>query len=877
MRSFVLLAVLVSGFALTSVFLNPGPSLLEIPVIEQSEPLMPEDLKQIPKKDRPDLAAELDALLTIDPATGIVPRERLWAASRRATTLKRSRSQELVTSEWEERGPSNVGGRTRAIAFDPNDPKNKRVWVGGVAGGLWYTDDITDPLAPWANVNDFWSNLAISSLAFDPSTPSVAYAGTGEGWFNGDAVRGAGIFKTIDGGENWDLIESTADNSQFYYVQDLAVHPATSDVLAATRSGLFRSQDGGESWERVLGQGVGASTSRIADLEIAADGTIYAALGIFSGGEIYSSSSGALGSWTELSLGTNGLPSSGYDRVEIATAPSDADVVYAALQDEVSYGVLGIYRTEDAGTTWEEVNLPNDVQYGTEFARGQAWYDLALGVDPNDADGAYVGAINLFKTTDGGDSWTQVSHWYGGFGEPYVHADQHAVVFRPGSSEEVVFGNDGGVYYTATATLNQPVFLNRNDGYNVTQFYAGSIAPEADSPVMLAGAQDNGTQRYNADGINVTTEVYGGDGGFNFIDQDDSNVAITSYVYNNFYRSLNGGNNFTATLINETSGFFINRADYDDRENILYTARDGDSIYRVSNVDRVIFTREIVNVDIARTATHLRVSPYAPEGTSTLFLGTLGGLNGGRVYRLDDAESAEPTLTWINEGAGMPAGSVSCIEIGADEDHLLVTYSNYGLTSVWETRDGGETWVSKGGDLPDVPVRWALFNPNDRRAALLATEAGVFETTTLGADEPVWTPSPSIPTTRVDMLQWRASDQRVMAATHGRGSFTATFKQNPVSTEDPAATLATTHTLSAFPNPFAERTAVVLRVAAPQRVRAEVFDVAGRRVAVLHDGPLAPGAEHRFTLDGRGLASGTYVVAVTGEAFRDDVRLTLTR
>ena len=126
--------------------------------------------------------------------------------------------------------------------WDPNDSNNEKLWAAGVAGGIWFNNDITDINSSWQNVDDFMANLAITTLAYDPTNTQIFYAGTGEGFFNGDAVRGAGIFKSTDGGSSWALISDT-ETSDFNYVQKVVV-AGTGTVLAATRTGIFRSTDG---------------------------------------------------------------------------------------------------------------------------------------------------------------------------------------------------------------------------------------------------------------------------------------------------------------------------------------------------------------------------------------------------------------------------------------------------------------------------------------------------------------------------------------------------------------------------------------------------------------------------------------------------------
>lgn len=845
-------------------FLNEHPYANRTPITR-------DELKAIPKKDRPDLAAEQQFLLTMDPDTRTIPIERLYEANRIATSLKRGAGSSLVIEEWEERGPTNVGGRTRALLFDPNDAEGKKFWAGGVAGGLWYTHDITEPDSVWYPVDDFWANLAVSSIDYDPANTQVFYVGTGEGWFNVDAVRGGGLFKTEDGGETWTQLESTT-GSEFQYVQKVAVHPVTSDVYAGTREGgLRRSQDGGQTWEMVLGSGNGA-TSRVADVEIDSEGRIYAAFGIFSTDGIYASDTGDVGTWTKISSNP-GFPASGFQRIEMTIAPSNENVLYAVTQATNS-GAGGIYRSDDAGATWTTVALPTnaDPGIGSDFTRGQAWYDLSIAVLPDDPDHLFVGGIDLHKSTNGGTSWSQVSHWYGGFGFPEVHADQHAIAFRPGSPTEAVFSHDGGITYTANADAAQPTWVNRNYGYNVTQFYAGAIHPGEDSNVMLAGAQDNGTQRYSQPGASTTQEVYGGDGAYTFIDQDQPGLAIASYVYNRYYRSGNGGVTFPVTLLNENSGSFINPADYDDREDILYTNRSGANFYRVTGILGSPSATQIP-ISMGTAATHLRVSPYAPEGTSTVFLGT----GAGRIFKVSNAQAENLNDIEIEElNTPWPAMAISSIEIGTSENQLLVTSSSYSRVSVWETLDGGQTWANREGNLPDIPVRWGLYHPDVPGVALVATEAGVWETTDLGSPTPTWTPSPGFPTVSTYMLQLRASDNMVMAATHGRGVYTARFRADVVSSED-AATTPQAHALSAaYPNPFADRATFTLRLDDAQRVRVELYDVRGRQVALIHDGPLAA-SEHRFEIDGAGLAAGTYLYVASGERFRDEGRVTLVR
>jgi PKD repeat protein len=453
------------------------------------------------------------------------------------------------------------------------------------------------------------------------------------------------------------------------------------------------------------------------------------------------------------------------DRVEIATAESDSNYVYAII--EQSGGVGRIIRTTDHGANWTILNKPNDADNGisaADFSRGQAWYDLIIEVDPNDKEAVVAGAIDLFRSGDGGTSWDQLSHWWGGFGYPYVHADQHGVFFRPGSSDTCLFTNDGGVFYANSMTFPNPAMHARNNGYNVTQFYACDIHPDAGENNYIAGAQDNGTQEFSDAGMNSTDELYGGDGGYCFIDQLDPDFKIVSYVYNSYYYTSGGG--FGTMLDEDFGGFFINPAAYDSKVGMLYSSRSTGSFYR-STVDGFDYHSQS---QMGR-ATHFAVSPYAAPDTSTIFVGTVNG----KVWKFVNASDSSQFVTSTElTYSGFPNGSISCIAIGSSEDELLVTFSNYNTASVWYTGDGGDNWEMVEGNLPDMPVRWALFNPLNWNQVLLATELGTWSTINIHEPSVNWTQSINgMENVRVNMLRTRNSDNQVVAATFGRGLFTS--------------------------------------------------------------------------------------------------------
>lgn len=745
--------------------------------------------------DRPDLAMQQNYLSTMDPALLRPTPEVLYDLSEQTATyrdLPQDLSIGTLTTSiatgtvWTERGPKEVGGRTRALLFDAADATKKKVWAGGVSGGLWVNNDITSASSAWQKVNDFWDNLAISCIAGDPNNNQVMYVGTGEGWFNFDAVMGGGIWKTTNGGNSWTKLASTSD---FYFVNDIAVrNEAGSSVVyaavagtsnfngfnASAKNGLFRSADGGNTWVQVLPASV--NNMRPTDIEIGADNRIYVGSDARVGGTnsiLYFSDTGLAASWTERStfagLGFNG-------RIEVACAPSNANVVYHVVANDNKIG--GLFRSTDKGNTWTELTKPVDADQGIpadDFSRSQAWYDLIMAVSPTNDNLVFVGAIDFFRSENGGTSWTQITKWSNNpnlntLSCPLVHADQHQFIFRPGFANEAIVGTDGGVYYSANVTLAaSSLAINaRNLDYNVTQFYTGAVHPTL-ANYFLGGTQDNGTQKFTQAGFAGTTVATGGDGGPCFIDQLNSDFQITSFTNNNFRLSTNGGSTFSIVLIDDDdTGLFINVAEYDSYQKALFTSRDNTSIYRLRNVTT---TRELDNIPIAglgSRASALRVSPFNTS-QSNLYVGT----QGGRLFKIIGAQGTSPVITDITS-ATFPTGNISSICFGANENQILVTFSNYGVVSVWETRNGGSSWQNREGDLPNMPVRWAEYHPTNFDQVYLATELGVWSTENINVASPVWSSTNGgLANVRVDMLRLRDADKVLMAATHGRGVFTA--------------------------------------------------------------------------------------------------------
>jgi uncharacterized repeat protein (TIGR01451 family) len=404
-----------------------------------------------------------------------------------------------VLGTWQSLGPGNVGGRTRALIVDPVTPNT--MYAAGVAGGVWKS---TNAGASWTPLDDFMANIAVTTLAFEPGNSSVIYAGTGEGFFNGDRVQGAGIFKSTDAGATWTRLASTT-TFDFFFVNDIVVSNVNAQhVYAATGTGVWRSLNGGSTWTLVLSvPTVAGSTTGVRgamDLAIRTDKAtdyVFAAAGTaFNPGEPVShifrnTDAGGSGTWDDVYSEAN------MGRTSLAIAPSNQNVIYAMATSfatgNYNLGLLGVFRSTSSGDTgsWtaqvrntsankqDTLLLSNPVNgvltecgFGTSQFINQGWYDNVLAVDPTDENKVWAGGTDLFRSDNGGVNWGVASYWwFQGNGTPpnngdpqLVHADNHVIVFHPqynGTSNQTIFvGNDGGIYKTDNAKDGNVGYVN---------------------------------------------------------------------------------------------------------------------------------------------------------------------------------------------------------------------------------------------------------------------------------------------------------------------------------------------------------------------------------------------------------------------------------
>ncbi len=770
--------------------------------------------------------------LSINPTTGKLDNDELNIIRENLRVQRQAlRNPGEAGNAWEERGPNDIGGRTRVIMFDPNDSSNNTVYAGGVSGGLWKNSNITNTNSLWTRVQNVPGNLAVTSITVDPNNSNRWFVGTGEQYTAGDVV-GNGVYVTTNGGDSWSALNIPAAGSAtfdfsatnlflsgFFYVNDVLAWnnngntelfvgvgaqiygdaSSPNNYLGLQTAGLYHSANGGTTWNRIESANMEANTSGANtyyvipnDLEVGADnklwmGSISNAFGS-GGGKVYSSTNGT--TWTE--AGASPLTDS--NRVELEPSASNPNKLYALTQG-AGAAPVHIYSTTNSFGSISSTSLPNDADTGipaNDFCRGQAFYDLVIEADPNNDNIVYVGGIDLFKSTNSGSSWSQLSHWYGGFGQPNnVHADQHSIAFGNNSSSRMLFGNDGGVYYSGNAGST---ITKRVNGYNVTQYVKAGIGPDgqgSSNVIFTAGAQDNGSQGFRGNntspGVNGSEELSDGDGFYTFVDKDGQ-YMIATYVYNQIYRFNLPWNGLgrrqggaTTLSSDQSSGDFVNQMGFDSDANRLLTNASSGSTYRIKSINVASNSSgTLTNSALTGKPTAFGVSPFANNTWHV-------GLSNGGLVRLTNVTNSSATFTTISTPF---IGAVSSVRYGETSNDIFVTIHNYGVTSVWSTSNGGSSWQNKEGDLPNIPVRDMLQNPLNRNEAILATQLGIWSTNNFNDANPSWSQAyngmSDVSVTSLDYwaVNGNDADNKIIASTYGRGVFTGKFEATTVVDND---------------------------------------------------------------------------------------------
>ncbi len=605
---------------------------------------------------------------------------------------------------------------------------------------------------------------------------------------------------------------------------------AAGTRIGADTYGLYKSSDGGSNWKKLnLRMDNSDRFVHPIDLEISpADNTLW----VSSTRHAYSGSGG--GVWQSDNLGENFTKMFQVDedtnpgRTSIEVTSNNTVWIFASTQDpDPQADPVKLFKgTGGLSGPPQEVELPDAVDIDGEFTRTQHWYDQMLDSDPTNPNKVFVGGINLHRTTNGGaagttNPWSQLSQWYGGTfsgkSYQYVHADQHGSAFLDSNPQKILFANDGGVFYTDDGGDNMS---SRNDNFHTSQYYTIGVAPSnmfnnhlvtvrgrdsrysssstrtilqkgSEQDVFAGGLQDNGTQ-FSVDSNNstsVATRSYGGDGAATMFSQNPNKKYFIANIYWNQYVhavNLNGSSSEIYTIFDDgaaQNGDFINQQALDSNRGVIFSNYGSNRILVIydwddfdpddkgSNAPNFIIESGLIGSNI----TALTVSPHTTS-SSTLYVGT----EGGQIIKIENADSVpnatgQSNATFTSLSGSNFVGSISDIEVGKDDDHIFVTFYNYGVESIFYTENGGQTWEEKEGNLPDIPVRNILQNPLLENEVIIGTELGVWYTKDFDTSNPSWSrANAGLKDVRITDLDMR-DDYKVFAATYGLGVYSSKF------------------------------------------------------------------------------------------------------
>ncbi|MGH7598227.1 MAG: fibronectin type III domain-containing protein [bacterium] len=642
----------------------------------------------------------------------------------RVTGLRKNSA--VQAANWMSIGPNNIAGRIPDLAFDPNNPNV--IWAGTAAGGVWRS---TDGGSSWTPMNDQLPSLSVSCVVVHPTNSNIIYIGTGDHF--GYAGDGVGVLKSIDGGATWTQTGLSWQLSAAMSIYEMVIDPGNPEVLvAATSDGIYRTSDGGSTWTQQLNLASGRNTYDIV-INPTNSNILFAALYSYnsSNNGVYKSSDNGV-TWTKL---TSGLPldATTTGRISLSISPSNPNVVYAGFSKASDSALLGIYRTSDGGNNWTlQSTSPN--HYGS-----QGWYNNVIAVDPANPDIVYSGGLYMYKSTNGGVTWTNVT--------TSIHVDFHAIAFNAGA---LYVGNDGGVY---KSTNGGSSWTDLNNGLVTMQIY--KMGNDFNNPNrLMGGTQDNGTNEYN--GSTAWTKRLGADGGEVIFDYTNSNIIYAEIQSGSHYKSTNGGLNWVTANNGLSGGPWITPVEMDPgNPNVLYTISNS-NLYKTSDGAG---SWSLLFDAVETLSNDIRVAPSDNQtiyvaGSSAIYKSTNGG---GSFAKILSGSSIWAMAVHPND-----AQTLYCVKRAwTANDH------------VFKTTAGGASWQNVTNNLPNVPCNTIVIDPAHPEVVYIGTDLGVYVSVDAGATWNGW--NTGLPNVDVEELEIHPATRKIRAATHGRGMFEASM------------------------------------------------------------------------------------------------------
>jgi len=784
-------------------------------------------------------------------------------AMKAGVALQKQNQQKL---NWELAGPTNIGGRITDIEVVPEN--TDIIYVGAATGGILKT---TNGGSDWENIFDDAPVITIGDIAIDPNNSDIIYAGTGEANASSYSFLGNGMYKSYDAGENWEYLglEHSAyigrivvdySNSQRVFVASCGNLFSDND-----QRGIYRSNDGGQNWERVL-----YLTDSTSGIDIVQHPTnpeiLYAAMwerirglnyrrsfGNSSG--IWKSTNGG-DTWVEL---INGLPT-GNDvgRIGIDISRSNPNVLYA-FYDNQSY--VGVYKTTDGGSSWNATNHNSIQGMNSNFG----WYFGQIRVDPTDENQFYVMGMEMYKSTNGGNSYIGLAGYWN-FDE--IHVDHHAMWIDP-STGRIIQGNDGGLYISDDGGYS----WDKINNLPITQFYAIDIdylIPER----IYGGTQDNNTIRTLTGDLDDWEAILGGDGMYSLVDYTDPTYIFAESQYGNLNRSSNLGYTFNwigqpaaADRTNWSSPYVL----HPTNPSIMYFGT-----YRIWKGTERGYYWEIISDDLTKgddgsgfhTISTVDISVLNPNMI-------LAGSDDGLVHITTNAGN-----TWQNITAGLPDRWITTVKFDPFvQNTIYATVSGFrweeAQPHVFKSEDLGQNWTDISGNLPDLPVNVFLCDPEFEGRYFIGTDVGLFCTDNGGG---YWYGiTPGMPNVPVVTMKIHEPTLSLVIGTYGNSCYRINLDQVINRTDN--SMVYQDFKTHIYPNPAINHANITFENPDQGRVLVQVFDNKGALVNTVFNGNAEKGQQNivwnAIDLSGNRCPDGIYFCRIICGKLRSESKIML--
>ncbi|MFN6964710.1 MAG: WD40/YVTN/BNR-like repeat-containing protein [Pyrinomonadaceae bacterium] len=705
-----------------------------------------------------------------------------------AQTGPNSPTDALSNLSWRSIGPANMGGRVadvEGVAGNPNI-----VYVATGSGGIFKT---TNGGMTWTPIFDRQNTISVGDIALEPGNPDVIWVGTGESNTRNSVSFGDGVYRSTDGGKTWKHLGLAETNT----ISKVVIHPKNPDIVYVAavgrvwgpneERGVFMTTDGGKTWQKTLYIDPQHGASDLV-IDPQNPNILYAGMWRFerkpwtftSGsdkGGVFRSTDGGR-TWSKVE---KGLPKM-IGRIGLDVSPANPDVVYAIL--EAKEGTL--YRSDDKGETFRQVHRNQNI-----VSRG--FYYTTVRVDPTNENKVYAVASLLFKSLDGGRTFSRIS--------PATHIDFHALWIDPQNPKRMWQGQDGGVAVSYDEGSSWE-YVNNFAAGQFYQIFADNAAPFYN---ISGGLQDNGTwvgPSRNREPSGIHNDdwrmISFGDGFFAVAHPDNPDLFLTESQGGNVVRTdmknreqqlvvpffgAGGAAEFDKVRFNWNAPLIPSPHD----KNTVYLA--GSSVYKTTDFGR---TWTAISQDLTtnnRERLKNAGGPIFNENTSAEYYGTVislaespvergqiwAGTDDGNVQLTNDGGKTWTLLTknFTDLPADSPVSHVEPSRTGANiayvafDRHKLDDYRPY----VYKTTDGGRTFTSIAANLPaKAYVHVVKEDPKNANLLYAGTELGLYASWDGGRS---WSELnlKNLPRVAVHDIIVHPRDNDLILGTHGRSIY----------------------------------------------------------------------------------------------------------